>query len=79
MPVADPEILIDRALVLVCWVELESATCTVKLEVPVAVGVPLIFPELRDRPVGREPDRIDHVYGAVPPVAVSELEYPVPV
>ena len=50
-----------------------------KFEVPATVGVPLILPELRDNPVGSEPDRIDQVYGAVPPVAVSEVvEYAVP-
>jgi hypothetical protein len=46
----------------------------VKENTPAAVGVPLMLPELRDRPVGREPDRIDQLYGVVPPLATSELE-----
>jgi hypothetical protein len=48
-----------------------SATLAVKLEVPVAVGVPVIAPEdvVRVRPAGRLPDEIDHVREPVPPVA----------
>jgi hypothetical protein len=42
--------------------ELESVTLTVKLEVPVAVGVPEIVPALESvRPAGRDPELIDHV------------------
>jgi hypothetical protein len=50
----------------------ESVTCTVKLAVPVPVGVPLITPVdgLRVRPAGRLPAIIDQEYGALPPVAV---------
>ncbi len=39
-----------------------SVTWTVKLAVPVAVGVPLMVPAAdNDNPAGREPDEIDHV------------------
>ncbi len=50
-----------------------SVTCTVKLLVPNAVGVPEITPVLdaSKRPVGRVPEAIDQVYGVVPPVATS--------
>ena len=49
------------------------ATLMVKLLVPVALGVPLITPELlRFKPGGRVPETRDHVYGDVPPVAVRD-------
>ena len=50
--------------------ELASVTLTVKLLVPVAVGVPEITPVLaaNDRPAGNEPELIDQVSGAVPPL-----------
>jgi hypothetical protein len=49
-----------------------SLTCTVKLEVPAVVGVPVIAPAvLRLNPAGRAPTVVDQVYGVVPPVAVS--------
>ena len=42
--------------------ELESVTRTVKLKVPVAVGVPETNPaELNDRPEGRDPEVSDQV------------------
>jgi hypothetical protein len=43
--------------------ELASATCTVKLLVPVPVGVPEIVPVLgvSVNPVGREPEVMDQV------------------
>jgi hypothetical protein len=43
--------------------ELESVTWTVKLLVPVAVGVPEIAPvaELRDKPAGKVPEEMDQV------------------
>jgi hypothetical protein len=46
-----------------------------------AVGVPVMAPVLRfsARPGGSAPLAIDHVYGVVPPPALSEAEYPVPV
>ncbi len=58
------------------WVavsEAASVTRTVKLLVPVAVGVPEITPELgaSDRPGGSVPEARDHVYGVVPPLALN--------
>lgn len=48
-----------------CFVSLPAAfsALTIKLNVPVAVGVPLIKPvdAFKDRPIGREPLDIDHV------------------
>ena len=47
-------------------------TRAVKLDVPDAVGVPLITPPaLRLRPAGRVPESSDHEYGVVPPLASS--------
>ena len=61
-------------VMLVAWVALwplASVTFTVKLEVPVAVGVPLRFPSgLRLRPAGRLPLLTDQVNGLVPPDSV---------
>jgi hypothetical protein len=59
---------------LVAEMELASLTCTVKLLDPIVVGVPEIAPEaeLRDKPAGKVPEEIDHVYGPVPPVAAKE-------
>ena len=53
--------------------ELESVTCTVKLLVPLAVGVPVMVPALalKDRLVGKLPALRDQVYGVVPPTAAS--------
>jgi hypothetical protein len=50
-----------------------SWTLAVKVLVPEPVGVPVIAPvlALRIKPAGRVPERIDHVYGWVPPVAVK--------
>jgi hypothetical protein len=57
-----------------------SVSCTVKSEVPAALGVPLItpVPDASDNPAGSEPDVIAHVYGAIPPAPVSVAEYAVP-
>ena len=56
-----------------CAGEVESLTVTVNDDVPAAVGVPLIWPEVpRVRPVGREPELSDQLYGVVPPLAASE-------
>ena len=59
--------------------EFVSITCTIKLDVPVAVGVPDITPVelLRVKPFGRVPV-FDHVYGSTPPVAVRVWLYAVP-
>jgi hypothetical protein len=45
-----------KALLVFCRTAEESATCTVKVEEPVALDVPEMLPLLlRDRPVGKEP------------------------
>ena len=50
----------------------ESVTCTVKLDWPALVGVPLMVPPLlKLRPAGNAPAETVHEYGAVPPEAVS--------
>lgn len=56
-----------------------SFTCTVKDEVPEVVGVPAISPvdAVKLNPAGSEPDVTLHVYGVVPPDAVSVAEYAV--
>lgn len=53
-----------------------SFTCAVKVELPAAVGVPLITPEAesRDNPAGSEPALIDQLYGGVPPEAFNVCE-----
>jgi hypothetical protein len=49
-----------------------SVTRTVKPEVPVEAGVPVIAPaELSSRPEGSSPKESVHKYGAVPPVAAN--------
>jgi hypothetical protein len=49
---------------------LASLTRTVKVNVPVFVGLPVSAPdELRVSPPGRFPEMRDHVYGVVPPEA----------
>jgi hypothetical protein len=59
--------------------EPESATLIVKLNDPDAVGVPEIVPVAeRDRPPGKAPELMLQVYGVVPPVAASVVEYAVP-
>ncbi len=70
-------IVIERAFVALCRGFSESVTLTVKGKVPKDVGVPEMTPVevLRVSPGGREPALIDHVYGFVPPVAVSVAEY----
>lgn len=68
--------MIEAEADLVCMGLPLSVTVTVKLKVPLAVGVPEIrpVPAARLRPVGRPPEVIDHRYGEVPPVAASDLE-----
>jgi len=52
-----------------------SCTLTVNVEVAPVVGVPEMVPlEASVSPAGRLPAEIDHVYAAVPPVAVNPLE-----
>ena len=62
-----------RALVAVDGVVAESLTEAVKLNEPLAVGVPEIapVPALRLTPAGNAPAEIDHVYGVTPPLACS--------
>src|SRR5215475_10570516 len=50
-----------------------AVTRTVTLDTPIAVGVPEITPVLAASvsPAGNAPLAIDHVYGGVPPLAVS--------
>jgi hypothetical protein len=52
----------------------ESVTLTVKEEVPAAIGVPVIAPfAASDNPLGNDdPMASANVYGAVPPVPVSD-------
>ena len=58
-----------------------SLTRTVKLNVPTVVGVPLMVPELAFKlsPLGSDPAVIAQLYGVVPPVATSDVEYEMPV
>ena len=65
-----------RLAVVVAGVDCESVTCTVKLEVPDVVGVPVIAPvlALRLSPAGRLPVVRLQVYGAMPPFAASVAE-----
>jgi hypothetical protein len=56
-----------------------SVTRIVKLNEPLAVGIPFNVPlDERFRPAGRDPEANDHVYGDVPPLAVNVWEYDVP-
>ena len=70
--------VIDSCLVVVCdWL---SATCTVNVDVPAAVGVPLMTPPLDNvNPAGSAPVGRDHVYGDIPPEAVNVCEYWTPI
>ena len=51
-----------------------SFTCTVKLELPELVGVPLMTPDaaFNKRPFGSEPEVIVQVYCGVPPTATRD-------
>jgi hypothetical protein len=57
-----------------------SVTCTVKETVPVVVGVPEMTPvdATRLNPAGNVPALTLQVYGVVPPLACSAVEYAVP-
>jgi len=71
----EAEVVMLRFAVMLCAGELESVRVTVNENVPTAVGVPLICPELLSvRPDGREPELIDQLYGVVPPLAASVVE-----
>jgi hypothetical protein len=58
----------------------ESVTCTVNDAVPAAVGVPEITPVDATRliPAGKAPALTLQLYGVVPPLACSVVEYDVP-
>ena len=58
--------------------DIRSVTLSVKLEDPAPCGVPLMIPSPRASPAGSEPLATDHVYGGVPPVALTGCEYAVP-
>ncbi len=68
--------VIDIARDCVCAGLPLSLTVTVKVNVPLAVGVPEItpLPAARLTPVGRVPFVTDQVYAGVPPVAWSVCE-----
>lgn len=53
-----------------------SVTVAVKLDIPLAAGVPEIRPVLaaKVRPAGRLPAVMDQVYGEAPPLACREFE-----
>ena len=61
-----------------CVGEVESVTVTVAELAPAAVGVPEIWPllELMLKPAGNPV--ADQVYGVLPPVAATVVEYDVP-
>jgi hypothetical protein len=65
--------VIDAAAVAIAFVL--SSTCTVKFDVPCAVGVPEITPVVGDivKPAGREPEAMLHAYGVTPPVATRAV------
>jgi hypothetical protein len=65
--------VIDAAAVATAFVA--SATCTVKFDVPCAVGVPEITPVVGEieRPAGSVPEAMLHAYGVTPPVATSDV------
>ena len=62
----------DRAALM--ETEVLSVTLTVNVAVPVVVGLPDIVPAARLRPAGSDPLATDHVYGGLPPVALSTCE-----
>jgi hypothetical protein len=66
----------EKAACSVCGGVEESETCTVKLNWPEAVGVPLITPVVvdNDNPDGNVPDTTLKLYGAVPPVTCRVVE-----
>ena len=69
----DQVTLSENTLALLRW--LASVTATVKERLPLDVGLPLMWPLiLKASPGGRVPERMCQVYGAFPPVAVSEAE-----
>ena len=65
-----------RVNTFVAELEALSATLTVTVNCPTAVGEPLMAPVvgLSVRPVGSAPALTDHVNGAVPPAALRTWE-----
>lgn len=71
--------LIDSDRAAVAKADMLSVTRRVKLDEPATMGVPLMIPPERLNPAGSEPLARDHVYGGVPPVALTGCAYPAPV
>jgi hypothetical protein len=73
------ESVMVRVNVLLTSTELASVTWTVKVQVPVSIGVPLIPPVLDSTsPAGKAPATSDHRYEVVPPDAASVWQYGIP-
>ena len=67
--------LIVRESAAVADADALSITLTVTFAVPAVVGVPdIVPPAARVSPAGSDPLAIVHVYGGVPPVALSVCE-----
>jgi hypothetical protein len=65
---------LNGPLTLCCGVEL-SVTCSVRFEIPAAVGVPLIVQPFCVNPAGNVPTVVVQVNGAVPPVVRIVAKY----
>jgi hypothetical protein len=72
---AAPRCFTVRLRVFVAVSKLESLTYTIKLLVPVLVGVPEITPVLgaSSNPAGKVPTVIDQLQGFIPPVTASVI------
>lgn len=64
----------------VCCGADESVTFSPKPKLPATVGVPVIDPveEFKDKPGGRLPEEMLHVYGASPPETEAIASYAIP-
>src|SRR5689334_4597954 len=58
----------------------ESASCAVNVNEPAVVGLPVMAPVVafNANPAGSDPVTIDHLYGVIPPLAASVVEYETP-
>ena len=65
---AEELIVMDNAII--TEADVLSVNFRVKLEEPVAVGVPVTFPAMRSKPGGNAPLTKDHTYGGDPPAAL---------
>jgi len=82
MPFGNDVVVIERAALIVSesgWVAVRdplSVTRNVMFEVPAVVGVPVIAPVdvFNNRPAGKLPTTVAHVYGVVPPAATKVAE-----